>query len=529
MHAWAVSPDHGKEFVDVTDQYGGQDDVAKAIQLFQSMLSKLFNCTIERKLIRLKQKKDCFELVRTPVLVGTPSALCKFWNRARLLKWAWGIRSISEKEVTYGTLCGKGAVAFGDGTSEQRYMLYLRGSHGRRTEIPLPMIVSCDLAERQLALIMQDRQSRTLQAAQCKKLSLLSDSCCDSAKLTWIGYVNFGQHANMFEYELSFQGKTKRVAVKELKDDAKQHLRTDFIELLKKHRHPTIVQTYGELCDGRKKEIFMEFADSGNLQEKILKSTPQLNLNESRHWVAQVLSGLKFLHKNELIHSDLKPANIVLTRAECHSAWKLRAMLSDFDGAVEFRESVRYTTSHYAAPEIAQFGMASPEQDLYSLGVTGCLLNNNVHFYVYPSPNIDYRITILNSISTRTQVILAELLEAAGGDGGATSLLQQGRALSHKFCTEDLGKRGTAESACQEKFFDGIDSGFLLNKCYMFMCTYAQHRLKMIMFTSNYFNKNPGLGPSGQPWSLLRLRYQQGAQTMNTSARTHSIATAIVR
>ena len=386
MHAWAVTPDHGKEFDDVTDQYGGQDDVAKAIQLFQSMLSKLFNCTIERKLIRLKQKKDCFELVRTPVLVGTPSALCKFWNRARLLKWAWGIRSISEKEVTYGTLCGKGAVAFGDGTSEQPYMLYLRGSHGRRTEIPLPMIVSCDLAERQLALIMQDRQSRTLQAAQCKKLSLLADSCCDSAKLTWMGYVNFGQHANMFEYELSFQGKTKRVAVKELKDDAKQHLRTDFIELLKKHRHPTIVQTYGELCDGRKKEIFMEFADSRNLQEKILKTTPQLNLNESRHWVAQVLSGLKFLHKNELIHSDLKPANIVLTRAECHSAWKLRAMLSDFDGAVEFREPVRYTTSHYAAPEIAQFGMASPEQDLYSLGVTGCLLKNNVHFYVYPSP-----------------------------------------------------------------------------------------------------------------------------------------------
>lgn len=75
------------------------------------------------------------------------------------------------------------------------------------------------------------------------------------------------------------------------------------------------------------------------------------------------LAGLAVLHGDGIVHGDLKPANIMLTRMGS-------AKMIDIGSAVDLRQSVvRHVWSPaYAAPEVLQGGPSTPRSDLASLG-----------------------------------------------------------------------------------------------------------------------------------------------------------------
>lgn len=75
------------------------------------------------------------------------------------------------------------------------------------------------------------------------------------------------------------------------------------------------------------------------------------------------LAGLATLHRVGLVHGDLKPANIMVTRMG-------HAKLIDIGSAVDLRQSaVRHVWSPaYAAPEVLRGGVSTPQSDLASLG-----------------------------------------------------------------------------------------------------------------------------------------------------------------
>ncbi|MFN5531941.1 MAG: serine/threonine-protein kinase, partial [Planctomycetaceae bacterium] len=75
------------------------------------------------------------------------------------------------------------------------------------------------------------------------------------------------------------------------------------------------------------------------------------------------LAALSNLHRAGLVHGDIKPANIMLTRQGI-------AKLIDIGSAVDLRQrTVRHVWSPaYAAPEILQGGVSTPRTDLASLG-----------------------------------------------------------------------------------------------------------------------------------------------------------------
>lgn len=108
--------------------------------------------------------------------------------------------------------------------------------------------------------------------------------------------------------------------------------------------------------------LVMAFADAGSL-------TPwrgRLTWAHCRPLLGQLLDGLAHLGARDLVHQDIKPANILLTRTRAG----LRAMLGDFGVGRPQRDGIRAGTVGFLAPEVAAGGRVGPWTDLFSLGRT---------------------------------------------------------------------------------------------------------------------------------------------------------------
>ena len=113
-----------------------------------------------------------------------------------------------------------------------------------------------------------------------------------------------------------------------------------------------------------------EYID-GQTLEQWLHDHPQPDLATVRRIVEQVAKGLRALHRREMIHQDLRPANILLDRDG-------NVTLIDF-GAVRVKglaeialpdtERQILGTAPYTAPEYFLGEPGTPRADLYSLGV----------------------------------------------------------------------------------------------------------------------------------------------------------------
>ena len=102
-----------------------------------------------------------------------------------------------------------------------------------------------------------------------------------------------------------------------------------------------------------------------------------MDLDQLRLVLANCLTGLDFLHRNGVIHGDIKPSNILVAPS--------RVKLGDFGlarRASNEEGSLLKGTTKYMAPELlsAQFGAVGAASDLYSLGFTAYELMVGSHF-----------------------------------------------------------------------------------------------------------------------------------------------------
>jgi tetratricopeptide (TPR) repeat protein len=141
--------------------------------------------------------------------------------------------------------------------------------------------------------------------------------------------------------------------------------------LLFRLRHPGLIQThdYGRLDDGRP-FFTMSWLDGQNLDQVVLSSDQRLRV------IWELVDCLTFVHRQGLIHADIKPDNMKIDMSRLNTDWKPggeRALtLLDF-GLTLDRQSAedqnRRGTVHYMAPEWFTEGDVDHRVDLYSLGV----------------------------------------------------------------------------------------------------------------------------------------------------------------
>ncbi|MCJ7578870.1 MAG: sigma 54-interacting transcriptional regulator [candidate division Zixibacteria bacterium] len=141
--------------------------------------------------------------------------------------------------------------------------------------------------------------------------------------------------------------------------------KAEFI-LLKKLRHPNIVKVFDFGLNDRHEPYFvMEYVEV-NKWEEFLQPPDYSKLYV---FLLQILSTLDFLHSKKIIHSDIKPSNILIATS---LDGELTVKFTDFGFAQHEKpeESSWWKgTLPYLAPEIIRGEKPTPQTDLYSLGV----------------------------------------------------------------------------------------------------------------------------------------------------------------
>ena len=132
--------------------------------------------------------------------------------------------------------------------------------------------------------------------------------------------------------------------------------------------HPNIVSIYDVGNEGSLYYIVMELIKGKTLKEIITEENGPLPWKWSLNIVIQIASALETAHKNNIVHRDIKPHNIIITEDGV-------AKVTDFGIAKAVSNSTitAFGTTigsvHYFSPEHARGGFTDAKSDLYSLGV----------------------------------------------------------------------------------------------------------------------------------------------------------------
>ncbi|KZT18115.1 kinase-like protein [Neolentinus lepideus HHB14362 ss-1] len=198
--------------------------------------------------------------------------------------------------------------------------------------------------------------------------------------------VDFDGEVNLFHFELHRAvgkgafGKVRVVEHKQSKnlyalkyiDKAKcikQKAVANIIQerrLLEEIDHPFIVNMRYAFQDDDNCFFVLDLMLGGDLRFH-LERKGYLGEEAVRFWVAEIASGLEYLHQQRIIHRDLKPDNILLD-SEGH------AHITDFNVAIHYSERRMHTSvagsMAYMAPEVIGKKGYTWSVDWWSLGVT---------------------------------------------------------------------------------------------------------------------------------------------------------------
>lgn len=132
-------------------------------------------------------------------------------------------------------------------------------------------------------------------------------------------------------------------------------------------QHPNIISVFDVGREGNIHYIVMELINGKPLSAVIKEEAP-MDYRRALQIIKEVASALSLAHKNDIIHRDIKPHNIMITNEGT-------AKLGDFGIAKAVSDSTITETSkiigsvHYFSPEQARGAYVDERSDIYSLGI----------------------------------------------------------------------------------------------------------------------------------------------------------------
>jgi WD40 repeat protein/serine/threonine protein kinase len=139
-------------------------------------------------------------------------------------------------------------------------------------------------------------------------------------------------------------------------------------QLVANLEHPHIVPLYDYWRDPEGAYLVMRYLRGGNLEQMLARA--RLPLDKIQHLFEQTCAALMAAHRGNVVHQDIKPANILLDTEG-------NAYLSDFGIAKQIDKNAvaredneqRQASLHYASPELLSYSPVNFRSDIYSMGI----------------------------------------------------------------------------------------------------------------------------------------------------------------
>ena len=142
-------------------------------------------------------------------------------------------------------------------------------------------------------------------------------------------------------------------------------------ELLQRLNHTNIISFVASFVEGHNLYIIMEYADGGDLSATVKKKkkdgTGHFSEDEVMSVFVQICLGLKNVHRNKILHRDLKSQNVFMTKTGI-------VKLGDFGIAKVLEHTAdcaqtQIGTPFYLSPEICRGEPYERKSDIWALGV----------------------------------------------------------------------------------------------------------------------------------------------------------------
>lgn len=174
-----------------------------------------------------------------------------------------------------------------------------------------------------------------------------------------------------YVYKAKCHTLNRLVAVKVLKEEFAQD--AAFVEKFKMEAqaaarlaHPNIVNVYDVVDEGEMHYIVMELIDGITVKHYIEKKGP-LETREAVGIAIQVAQGIAAAHEHHIIHRDIKPQNMIISRDG-------KVKVADFGIARAVSSQTVNAQAvgsvHYISPEQAKGEFCDERSDIYSFGIT---------------------------------------------------------------------------------------------------------------------------------------------------------------
>jgi serine/threonine-protein kinase len=178
-----------------------------------------------------------------------------------------------------------------------------------------------------------------------------------------LGRGGMGEVWRAFDLKLRVEVALKAMLPELFKNEKRRDLLRREVRAAREVVSPNVCRIFDLIEVDGSELVSMEYVDGGTLLDVLHERGP-LELKEAQDIASQFLAGLEAIHQVGLVHRDVKPENIMITRAG-------RVVLMDF-GLARQEDSGAGTVSGtpaYMAPEQAAGLQVDARADVYSAGV----------------------------------------------------------------------------------------------------------------------------------------------------------------